>query len=94
MIARRPEKPDRPVQDRVPANILKRPLRLTPMRKIKNQAGEEGMDRLACSCKRPNDYRARRRSDQLRPLPRLGRGGREVSARPSIRRSRSLSSWA
>lgn len=56
MIARRPEKPDRPVQDRVPANILKRPLRLTPMRKIKNQAGEEGMDRPACSCRRPIIY--------------------------------------
>lgn len=53
VIARRPEKPVRPVQDRTPSNILRRPLRLEPMRQIKNQAGEEGMDRAGCSCRRP-----------------------------------------
>ena len=53
MIARRPEKPVRPVQDRTPSNILRRPLRLEPMRNIKNQAGEEETDRPECSCRRP-----------------------------------------
>jgi hypothetical protein len=46
VIARGSEQPDRPVQDRTPANIVKRPLRLSPMHQIKN----------VCSCKAPISF--------------------------------------
>lgn len=47
MIVRRPEQPDRPVQDLTPANILKRPLKLERMRPIKDAAEH------ACTCRTP-----------------------------------------
>lgn len=49
MIARRPGQPDREVDDLTPANILKRPIRLSPMRNIKD-GGDE------CSCKAPVSF--------------------------------------
>ena len=50
MTARRPEKPDRPVQDRTPKNILERPLRLSPMRNIKDEVGDD------CTCREPVSF--------------------------------------
>lgn len=48
MIIRR-SKVDRPVKDRTPRNIIQRPLRLSPMRNIKD-GSEEGKD---CTCRKP-----------------------------------------
>jgi hypothetical protein len=56
VIARRPDKPDSSAQDRTPSNILRCPLQLKPMRRIKNQAGKRGTDRPECYCRRPVSF--------------------------------------
>ena len=70
MIARRPEKPDRSKsEDRTPTNILKRPLRLPPMKRIQEEAD-------GCTCNKPISFhhvdgmiscvRCRRRVEEAR----------------------------
>jgi hypothetical protein len=48
VIARDSEQRDRPVQDRTPFNVLRRPIRLPPMRKIKDVETED-----VCACTKP-----------------------------------------